>query len=91
MFRQNTAISKLLTETRFPNVFVAIGRFHYQLSAIMKPSAITRRDASVYGGPRINGQKIRQIRQFVICCYFCEQNIKYKLKTKSSQKWFSYH
>ncbi len=66
MFRQKTAISKLPPKTRFPNVFVAIGRFHYQLSAIMKRSAITRRDASVYGGPRINGQKIRQIRQFVI-------------------------
>ncbi len=90
MFRQKTAISKLPTKTRFPNVFVAIGCFHYQLSTIMKRSAITRRDASVYGGPRINGQKIRQIRQFVIFCDFLE-NIKYKLKTKSSQKWFAYH
>ncbi len=73
MFRPKTAISKLPTKSRFPNVFVAIGRFHYQLSAIMKRSAITRRDASVYGGPRINGQKIRQIRQFVIFYDLLEQ------------------
>ena len=77
MFRQKTAISKLPTKTRFPNVFVAIGRFHYQLSTIMKRSAITRRDASVYGGPRINGQKIRQIRQFVIIC--CDVFEKYEI------------
>ncbi len=68
MCRQKNTISKLPAKTRFPNAFVAIGRFHYQLSAIMKPSAITRRDASVYGGPRINGQNIRQIRQFVNLC-----------------------
>ena len=82
MLRQKTAISKLPTKTRFPNVFVAIGRFHYQLSAIMKRSAITRRDASVYGGPRINGQNIRPIRQFVILFVISLKHMKYKLKLK---------
>ncbi len=86
------AISKLPTKTRFPNVFVAIGRFHYQLSTIMKRSAITRRDASVYGGPRINGQKIRHIRLF-LSSFFSDLFETYEiyLKIKSSQKLLAYH